>query len=110
MGHTWTLKDGTVVRSGGTVEGTSDTAQRLRDTLADVFGPEWVTVGPLPDGRAQLDVDNDFLLHAFVQDHRFAFGYDVETDYEPKLEDAPADVQELVRALEADEYVPGRVY
>lgn len=104
----WTLSDGTVVESGGKVNGASEVARQLRAVIE--APPVFVSVGPEPDGRVELDVSNDFLLHAFVQDHRFAFRYEVETDYEPKLEDTPADVQELVRGLEADEYVPGRIY
>ncbi|MBI2391513.1 MAG: hypothetical protein HYV09_18125 [Deltaproteobacteria bacterium] len=108
----WRLTDGTIVRSGGVVIGDSRIAGELRADLEQP--PVFVEVGPLPDGSVPLDVGNDYLLHAFVVGRAASavpgMGFTFDTDYVPDLRDAPADVQELVHALEAEPLDPGVIY
>lgn len=104
----WKLSDGTVVESGGRVHGTTKAAFEMRAQLD--HPPAFVEVGPLPDGQVQLDPSNDFLLDSFVRGIASWLNLEVETDYLRKLEDAPPDVQELVRDLEAAPFDPGTLY
>lgn len=104
----WTLSDGTRVELGGRVIGTGETARKARALLGSP--PVFVVVAAQPDGSVELDAKNPYLLDAFVRGVARWLGLTFETDYAPKLEDAPRDVQELVRALQAEPFDPRKIY
>lgn len=104
----WQLSDGTIVESGGRVLGAGENARKLRALLDTP--PVYVTVGPLPDGRMPLDPDNDFLLDAFVRQKALWLELEVETAYVADFDDAPVEVQTLVRDLEAEPFDPDAIY
>jgi len=95
----WTFTDGSVIETGGRVTGTAKAAFEMRAELDTP--PVFVEVGPAPDGRVELDPHNDFLIDSFVRGIASWLKQSFETDYVRNLEDAPEDVQTLVRDIEA---------
>ncbi len=93
---TWTLSDGTKLRTGGKVEGHSALAQRLRERAQAVRAGTavWISTSPPPGGLAPLNLDDDVHLDCWVRDVAFGFGVVVESAPEmprPRLP-RPADI------------------
>jgi hypothetical protein len=66
---TWELSDGTVVRLGGDVEGSTALAVRLRmaASAAKRGAPDLVSYGPQPGAWAPLDLANESLVNIWVR-------------------------------------------
>lgn len=103
----WTFSDGTVLHSGGAVEGDSVLAEGLRRDVEASKGrfPPKVAVAPLPDGYWQLDAEVDFTLNALAQETARRNQAIVTTAY-AEGDDVPVEVLEL-RSFEPE---PGRIY
>lgn len=103
----WAFSDGTILHSGGAVEGDSALAESLRRDVEASKGrfPPKVAVAPLPDGYWPLDAELDFTLHALAQETASRNQAIVTTAY-AEGDDVPAEVLDL-RSFEPE---PGRIY
>lgn len=109
----WRFSDGTVLRSGGVVEGSSALAKDLSDTIEAVrAGEEWyVPVAPPPGGGWPLDPASDFTLNALAMQEALRPFRQMSapvTDY-VEGDDVPDEVREMRRAA-VEDHVPGRIY
>lgn len=98
----WAFSDGSVLRSGGAVDGDSVLAATLREAI-DVSKsgiPRTVAVAQLPDGYWPLDIAQDFTLNALAREVAYSQRATVTTEY-VEGDDVPAEVKEL-RDLESE--------
>jgi hypothetical protein len=95
---TWTFEDGSELLSGGVVRGNGPAAKRLESYF---FYPDrFVQVGPIPMESVELDVGSDYLLDVLANDIAFRVRQQVHTDYEPRDEDVPFNVKQILEAAE----------
>lgn len=106
----WTFSDGTVLRSGGELEGESSFAVAARAVLAanEAGLPTMVDVAAPPGGLVPLDVSSDWLLDRWASGLATQARLAVKTDYEPTH--APAEVSEIRAELEASTFDPSVLY
>lgn len=95
---TWTFGDGTVLSSGGKVEGSKAAAVMLREGLVEGAARARVQVLPAPSDPITVDESSDYLLHLFAIDVARRARTGVATEYELDDEDAPAFLRGRLRA------------
>lgn len=90
MAAVWTFADGTVVREGGVVEGSSAFAVRIRERMDEHrAGQQRLTVRDSPSGRGPVDLDDVRLLKLWLSDVARCRG--VEILSAPDVPHVPAD-------------------
>lgn len=105
----WRLSDGTTIRSGGEVIGTSYLAECLRSEI-ELGTTLWLREPP--DGGWPLDPNDDALLHLFVQARSWngqpGMGFTFETDYlDDPWQHLPKAAREMIAAFDAEPLPPG---
>lgn len=116
---TWEFNDGTIVTSGGFVEGDSPFAANLTSYIeaCDTGSPPPVFVAPPPAGDIALDPRDNWLLNRWLGQEMEWWNrvqgakLKIKTTYSPTTKDIPPDVSRLIAAsAPAPDDPPDAVY